>query len=170
MIIIFNNYLFKNFNKDIIKYMDYLHELFPIAKFIYMVRDGRAASFSLTNHVYNKNMNAYSRNAPFHHFLADWNKFNFEVNKQCEKIGISYCKVVKYEDLVINNKETIKDVIEFLNLDSHEDLMLNMSFLNSKAIPIAKIYTHSLKNWIGNVKLDENSIVQNFSMLQKLGY
>ena len=32
---------------DVLFYMAYLHNLFPEAKFVYMVRDGRAASYSL---------------------------------------------------------------------------------------------------------------------------
>ena len=32
---------------DILFYTEYLHGLFPNAKFIYMIRDGRAAAYSL---------------------------------------------------------------------------------------------------------------------------
>ena len=37
---------------DILFYIEYLHELFPKAKFIYMIRDGRAAAYSLTVNKY----------------------------------------------------------------------------------------------------------------------
>ena len=33
---------------DIVKHLIFMHELFPKAKFIYMVRDGRAASTELS--------------------------------------------------------------------------------------------------------------------------
>ena len=54
---------------DILYYMFYLHRMFPQAKFIYMVRDGRAAAYSLL-----ERMNEPKTFKKLKTYLITWNK------------------------------------------------------------------------------------------------
>lgn len=97
-------------------YIEYLHKIFPNAKFVYMVRDGRGAVVSL--------MNRLKINVTFENFLKElktWNDYNLNVSTQCNSIGPKYCKRVKYEDLVLQPNSTIREITEFLDLSWTDD-------------------------------------------------
>ena len=75
---------------DIVYHIEYLHRLFPEAKFVYMVRDGRAVAYSMLNRL--------EQEKTFHKmrsYLSTWNTFNANVYKQCQSVGEKYCRMVK---------------------------------------------------------------------------
>ena len=88
---------------EILYHMEFLHNLFPRAKFVYMVRDGRACAYS-----YLITLNETRKYSNMRAYLVTWNDYNQKVYKQCKNIGSQYCLVVKYEHLILNPEETLK--------------------------------------------------------------
>lgn len=77
---------------DILRYIPHLRQLFPNAKFVHMIRDGRASVTSYIEH----------RKEPlsFDNFLTQfnsWTSYNDYIFNECEKLGTKYCIHVKYE-------------------------------------------------------------------------
>jgi len=92
---------------DVLYYMEYLHKMFPHAKFIYMVRDGRAVAYSMV-----KRLEKERTFQKFISYFVTWNNYNSFVYEQCLRVGKNYCLIVKYEDLVLKTKETLINVFQ----------------------------------------------------------
>ena len=112
---------------DIITFMEYLHYIFPQSKFIYMIRDGRAAAYSLMVQIREKMLPSV-----FRAYLANWSSFNRKANKICHKIGSKYCLRVKYEDLVLHPEQTLRTVIKFLGESWSDELLKHQEHFGSK--------------------------------------
>lgn len=144
---------------DIIKHMQYLHSIFPKAKFIYMIRDGRAAAYSLIQQVREQQTSdMYSL------YLKNWYFFNRDVNKQCKKIGKEFCLAIKYEDLVLRPEHTLKAVVNFLNETWNDKLLKHQDFIDNITISksewsshqiVKPINTKSLTQWVGKIPINE---------------
>ena len=96
----------------------YLKHLYPKAKFILCVRDGRAVTHSLIERKINItkwDMTSYKD------VLKHWNQSIMSMHYQCEKLGIN-CKIVKYEDLILHPKKTLKDLTEFLDVEFEDQI------------------------------------------------
>ena len=161
---------------DILYYMEYLHHLFPKAKFLYMVRDGRDVAWSMIKQI--KGSNLFNN---FKSFIATWNAFNRYVSSQCSFIGAYGCLMVKYEDLVLNSSETLIKVTKFLGIDWTDDLLNHDKFLGSKIVTSAlewstdqiknPIYKDSINKWIGNIRGYDKKVVKSSAMmLGEFGY
>ena len=159
---------------DILYYMEYLHQLFPKAKFLYMLRDGRAAAFSLMNRI-----EVYRSEFIFLKYLNRWNLYNENYYKQCMKVGEQVCLMVRYEKLVLRPKETIEKVAKFLGLSWTDDFLRHDEFVDKK-ISISStewsskqvkspIYTKSIKNWLKYIRLNK-TFTQYAPMLRRFGY
>lgn len=154
--------------------MDYLHSIFQNSKFIYMVRDGRAASYSLMQQVYEpQSSNIYSA------YLRSWYTFNLNVTQQCNKIGREYCLLVKYEDLVLHPENTLKRVMLFLNEAWDEKLLKHYDYVDKIKISksewsshqiIKPIYSESLTKWVGKIPVKEEKIKYVYPLLQIFNY
>jgi len=98
--------------------MAYLHQLFPRAKFIYLIRDGRAAAYS---HI----LKVQESMTPkmYGMYLKAWYEFNRDNMRECKKIGPDFCLIVKYEDLVLHPEKTLKNVMKFLNEEWNNELL-----------------------------------------------
>lgn len=141
---------------DVLYHMDYLHELFPSAKFIYMIRDGRACAYSMLVQIKEPKRFQYFMNN-----FRDWVDRNLIFNNLCEKVGVKVCKRVKYEDLVSKPKETLMDVVKFLDLTWTDDFLKYNEFIGDKVVvsevewssnQIKKpIHLNSIQNWVGNI-------------------
>ena len=100
-------------NKDPLSFknLTYLGSLFPNAKFIFMVRDGRAVANSITSrHVTIAHVNTRDYRA----LLKSWSRTVQLMNKQCKELG-SRCLRVPYEYLVLNPDQCMKYVLEFVD-------------------------------------------------------
>jgi hypothetical protein len=64
--------------------------------------------------------------------LALWNFYNLKVDKQCKNVGPHFCKQVKYEDLILSTKDTIKSVADFLNLTWTEEFLHHEKYVGNK--------------------------------------
>ncbi len=99
------------------------------SKYIYILRDPRAVVFSQLN-MFDRDINL---------ICTHWNKsikafYEFVENHPYD------AKIIKYEDLVLNPDETIKELISFLKLN-FENQLLNFQNLAPKAI----LYGHNNK-------------------------
>ena len=161
---------------DILYYMEYLHGLFPNAKFVYMVRDGRAAAYSSVVQI--KEDKSF-RNLM--KYLRTWNMANNNFYKQCSKLGKEVCKMVKYEELVGKSKETMEGIVDFLGLTWTDDFLKYNEFVGEK-VAVSKvewssdqikkpIHTDSVNNWVGNVgDYNENTVRKEVFYLKVFGY
>lgn len=161
---------------DILHHMEFLHRLFPKAKFVYMVRDGRASTFSL--------LEKRKENKTFENFIRyfrDWNQVNEIFYAQCKSIGERFCKMVKYEDLVQEPKRTISELVKFLDITWTNDFLRHNEFVGDKIVvskvewsteQIKKpIYKESLVNWVGKVENYDRGVVEKESgFIKMLGY
>ncbi len=113
-------------DSDIFVYMEFLHYIFPKSKFIYMVRDGRAAAYSLMVHLKEEMLPSV-----FSTYFDTWNSFNRLVNKLCIKIGPNYCLRVKYENLILHSEKTLREIIQFLNESWSDEMLKNLNHIGS---------------------------------------
>jgi hypothetical protein len=94
--------------------LDTIRKVLPEARFIHIIRDGRAASLSL------KRM-PFSPGGDIETLAAYWRTFVLEAQKAGKNCP-DYIEV-RYEDLVLHTAETLKQVCRFIELD-YEDSML----------------------------------------------
>lgn len=100
-------------NKDPLSFknLTYLGNLFPNAKFIFMVRDGRAVANSITSrHVTISHVNTRD----YRSLLRSWSRTVLLMNDQCRKLG-HRCLRVPYEYLVLNPDQCMKTVLKFVD-------------------------------------------------------
>ena len=102
-----------------------IHRLFPEARFLLMIRDGRDVSVSLSETPWassNLWINAFR-----------W-RHEFAIGRRlCAQLGPSQVLVVRYEDLVSNAKTTLHEVSSFLGVP-FEDAMVDSTAENRHLI------------------------------------
>ena len=108
-------------NKDPLTFrnLSYLGRLFPNAKFIFMVRDGRAVLNSIIERkIAIRGMHS-PRNAvrnDLEVLLRGWNVAVSSMNAQCEELGPARCLRIPYEHLVLFPSHCMKIVLEFVSV------------------------------------------------------
>jgi protein-tyrosine sulfotransferase len=105
----------------IMMHIDYLHYLFPNAKFIYMIRDARSSAYYYSL----KKLNNFTF---INKYLMEWYEFNNKVDEMCTRIGTQYCLPVKYEDLVLYTEKILKRIIRFLGESWTNDLLKHQKY------------------------------------------
>lgn len=121
-------------NKDplVLNYMNDVLRLFPLGKFILMIRDGRAVAYSIVSRnvtisgVNNKN---YMSAAAF------WNKVMIRMTRDCNRlnrVGKRRCLMVYYEKLVQNPKEWMEKILTFLDVPWHENVLHHHELINKE--------------------------------------
>lgn len=163
---------------DIILYMEYIHSILPKAKFIYMVRDGRAAAYSLMLQIKERlSLSVYKS------YLSTWASFNRIASRTCDTLGPNYCLLVKYEDLVLHPERTLKRVLNYLGenwtdklLKHHEhigdEIQISKTEWSSHQI-IKPINTEPLTqwlSWVNKMNLKESDINFIEPMLKHFNY
>ncbi|KAH8860226.1 Protein-tyrosine sulfotransferase A [Schistosoma japonicum] len=161
-------------------YLRYLGKLFPNAKFIHAVRDGRAAITSTI--VRNINPSYTSNDIP--QALKHWDDITSQMLDDCQYLGNSRCMTVRYECLVIKPKKEIEKILNFLDLPwddkllNHEKFIYNTSMLNkyeASSVQVVKaIHKESLDAWSKNTSIIPRKLVETMheksKLLAKLGY
>jgi len=171
-------------NKDplTLKQGKYMTELFPKAKWIFMVRDGRAVIHSvITRKV---TISGYNLKSP-RQCLDRWNTIIENMDAQCKSVGPEKCMVVYYEQLVLHPQRWLTIILEFLDLPWDESVMHHQDFINKEGKNgirvsakerssdqiVKPINVEALTTWVGfypeDVLKDMDSIAP---MLAKLGY
>ena len=118
-------------NKDplVLNYMPDIVRIYPKAKFILMIRDGRAVAHSIVSH--NVTITGVdSRN----HISAAlfWNKVVQRMTTDCRYLGRHRCLQVHYEKLVAEPKYWMEQILHFLDIPWHENVLKHHQFINSE--------------------------------------
>lgn len=158
-------------------FMGYIHAMFPNARFVYMVRDGRDMAYSLMRRL--KQGTTFNN---FYRYLSYWNEKNKYAWRQCQSMGGSYCHLVKYEQLVGNPEPIIRGITRFLGISWSDDLLHHDRYLNGNKIALSKhpmfeavqkkpIYTESIGKWRGKIRgCSMRRIHYKIDMLKKFNY
>jgi len=93
---------------EYIRHIDRLHKVFPEAKFIHIIRDGRDVSLSLTRYEYRDGV--FSENAKY---WAEWVAAGIESGRTLPK---SLYLEIAYEDVVLRTEQALKKVCQFLDV------------------------------------------------------
>ncbi|KAG8315933.1 peptidyl-tyrosine sulfation [Homalodisca vitripennis] len=169
-------------NKDPLtfQYAVYLSELFPRAKFLLVVRDGRAAVHSIISrqiHVARYDLKSYQSS------ISQWNNATDLMLDQCQLVGPSRCRVLHYEMLVLSPRRVLDAVLRFLevpwdeNVLHHESLVgkpggIKLSrFEYSSAEVRRAIHKDSLNRWVGRFPEEVlRDLPRLAPVLSRLGY
>lgn len=165
-------------NKDpfTLKSQVYLKKLFPNAKFILMIRDGRATAHSIIERkvtISGFDITSYKD------VLTKWNKAIDTMYQQCMDFPDS-CLPVWYEQLVLHPEENLRKISKFLNLPWDDKMLhheqhtkkIRISSVEKSTDQVQKpLYLDALTAWDGHIPDDvEDNLEEIAPMLGKLGY
>ncbi|KAF5404941.1 Protein-tyrosine sulfotransferase [Paragonimus heterotremus] len=171
-------------NKDplLLAYLMHLHEMFPTAKFLHIVRDGRAVTASMIKKKIRMGKLGREKNwDAFAHFKR-WEKIVDGIEQQCR--ALKQCHTIHYEDLVLKPRQTMQDVLSFLNVPwdpvvlHHENFVNKTVFVSSMEPSTSQVvnplYVDALSSWVS----DNSTLPQDFiynvhkqsTVLRNLGY
>lgn len=157
-------------NKDssIFQHAKYLNKLFPNAKFLLMVRDGRSSVDSLINNGISFNGITVSS---FRDSLREWNRVSTNFYNDCNELGSKKCKFVFYEQLVLQTNKTLTDVSKFLDLDalgSKNKLYKNLTEISNVKLELTD---KNLLKWLKNFPNDLWPKLDSIApVMKRLGY
>lgn len=99
---------------DLTHCLSHLDSVFPEAKIIFIIRDGRAVANSYIKNMWGLGVNTY-------YGALRWQR---EVNAQIEfsRQHKDKCHVIKFEDLIVNHAEELKKICEFIDEPYAEEL------------------------------------------------
>ncbi|KAL3856520.1 hypothetical protein ACJMK2_011266 [Sinanodonta woodiana] len=169
-------------NKDpyTFKHIVYLSQLFPNAKFLFMIRDGRATCHSIiSRQVTIKDLDMTS----YRSCIAMWNTLAGSMFSQCLRVGSDRCIPVHYEQLVLQPESWLRNIFKFLAIPwddrvlHHEDFIetpggIALSRIEPSTNQIIKpVNLEALSNWIGKIPKDVVKDMASIApMLKILGY
>ncbi|KAK0420826.1 hypothetical protein QR680_014911 [Steinernema hermaphroditum] len=118
-------------NKDPLtfEHLPFLREIFPRARFVLMIRDGRAIVHSII-----------SRKVPVVGFdwrkpvdcLKAWNKMIEKMYKDCKCLGPDVCLPVRYETLILRPEGELRRITAFLGESWSDNLLHHEKFVGSE--------------------------------------
>ena len=117
-------------NKDplVLNYMYDIVRMFPKAKFILMVRDGRAVAYSIvTRNITISGVDSKS----FMSAALFWNKVIERMSRDCKDVK-EKCLMVFYEKLVADPREWMRRILEFLHIPWHDNVLHHHELINSE--------------------------------------
>ncbi|NXR99023.1 TPST1 sulfotransferase, partial [Oxylabes madagascariensis] len=169
-------------NKDpfALKSLTYLARIFPNAKFLLMVRDGRASVHSMISRkvtIAGFDLNSYRD------CLTKWNRAIETMYNQCMEVGFQRCMLVHYEQLVLHPERWMRTLLKFLQIPwnqavlHHEEMIgkaggVSLSKVERSTDQVIKpVNVEALSKWVGKIPAD---VLQDMPviapMLAKLGY
>ncbi|EDV99744.1 protein-tyrosine sulfotransferase isoform X1 [Drosophila grimshawi] len=169
-------------NKDplTLKMGSYVIELFPNAKFLFMVRDGRATVHSIISRkvtITGFDLTSYRQ------CMQKWNHAIELMHEQCRDIGKDRCMMVYYEQLVLHPEEWMRKILKFLEVPWNEAVLHHEEFINKpNGVPLSKVERSSdqvikpvnleaLSKWVGQIPVDVVRDMADIApMLSVLGY
>jgi len=168
-------------NKDpfTLKSQNYLKKLFPNAKFILMLRDGRATAHSIIErHVTITGFDLTS----YRDVLTKWNKSIGVMYDQCLEHPTT-CLPVKYEQLVLHPESNLRKIANFLNIEWNDNMLHHDKLMNDKKkVSLSDVepstnqvkkplYLDALTAWHGNIPQDVLDDIRSIApMIGRLGY
>ena len=160
---------------DILHHIAYLHQIFPNAKFVHMIRDGRAAAHSFMLRV--KEELTFDR---FLSYFSSWNSYVQHVDAECSRLGPDVCIQIRYEDLVSRAEPVMRRVLRFLNATWTDELLrheahftdeISVSRLEWSTSQIQnRIYNNSLRPLWAEKIPSYNGLLVESQMLRRFGY
>ena len=154
--------------------LNYASEIFPKGKFILMIRDVRAAVFSVVQ------QNIDSSAANMINALKNWNSYNEVAYNDCLKLGQKSCIHIFYEQLVLRPENEMKKILDFLNVPWNKNILNHEKFIGKKSfIPKTEeaiqlkqpINLNDLYSWVGNIPEQVLKEIDKHSpMMKKFGY
>ncbi|MBN3281543.1 TPST1 sulfotransferase, partial [Polyodon spathula] len=168
-------------NKDpfALKSLTYLSKIFPHARFILMIRDGRASVHSMISRkvtIAGFDLNSYRD------CLTKWNRAIETMYTQCMEAG-DKCMPLHYEQLVLHPETWMKTLLKFLNVPwneavlHHEELIgkaggVSLSKVERSTDQVIKpVNVEALSKWVGKIPQDVLRDMPVIApMLAKLGY
>nr|CAH8838755.1 unnamed protein product [Trichobilharzia regenti] len=161
-------------------YLRELGDLFHEAKFIHMIRDGRASVLST---ITRKVDPQFTADKPVE-AIKLWENYTRQMIDDCKYIGAKRCLAVRYECLVLEPEVQLRRILRFLNLRwdpallKHEKVMnktSKVSFMEASTVQLIKpIHIKSLDLWTKNNSVIPQAILRNFhnytSLLDEMGY
>ncbi|XP_011506498.1 PREDICTED: protein-tyrosine sulfotransferase isoform X1 [Ceratosolen solmsi marchali] len=152
-------------NKDplTLKMGSYVLDLFPNAKFIFMIRDGRATVHSIISRkvtITGFDLSSYRQ------CMIKWNQAITMMYKQCKDVGPERCLMVPYEQLVLHPREWMQKILLYLDVPWNESVLHHEEFINKPGgVPLSKVERSSdqvikpvnleaLTKWVGNFPED----------------
>ncbi|XP_068158840.1 protein-tyrosine sulfotransferase isoform X2 [Drosophila tropicalis] len=169
-------------NKDplTLKMGSYVIELFPNAKFLFMVRDGRATVHSIISRkvtITGFDLTSYRQ------CMQKWNHAIEVMHEQCRDIGKDRCMMVYYEQLVLHPEEWMRKILKFLDVPWNDAVLHHEEFINKpNGVPLSKVERSSdqvikpvnleaLSKWVGQIPGDVVRDMADIApMLSVLGY
>ncbi|KAE8624993.1 hypothetical protein XENTR_v10006124 [Xenopus tropicalis] len=169
-------------NKDpfALKSLTYLAKIFPNAKFLLMVRDGRASVHSMISRkvtIAGFDLNSYRD------CLTKWNRAIETMYNQCMEVGYDKCMLVHYEQLVLHPERWMRTLLKFLHIPwsdavlHHEDMIgkvggVSLSKVERSTDQVIKpVNVEALSKWVGKIPADVLRDMPVIApMLAKLGY
>lgn len=169
-------------NKDpfTLKSTYYLTRLFPNAKFLLMIRDGRAVVHSIISRqvtISGFDLKSYRTS------LVKWNQALDIMYSQCLRVGPSKCMPVYYEQLALHPREWMVRILRFLDIPWNESVMHHEQFIDKPGgIALSKtekstdqvikpINSGALSTWVGHIPEDVVKDMEVIApMLRTLGY
>lgn len=169
-------------NKDplTLKMGTYVIELFPNAKFLFMVRDGRATVNSIISRkvtITGFDLTSYRQ------CMTKWNHAIETMHNQCKEIGHDKCMLVFYEQLVLHPERWMRKILTFLDVPWNESVLHHDEFINKpNGVPISKVERSSdqvikpvnldaLTQWVNKFPDDVvRDMAEIAPMLSVLGY
>ena len=117
-------------NKDplVLNYMYDIIRMFPKAKIVLMVRDGRAVAYSIVSR--NVTISGVDSKS-FMSAALFWNKVVERMINDCKSIK-EKCLMVFYEKLVANPREWMGRILEFLHIPWHDNVLHHHLLINSE--------------------------------------
>uniref|UniRef100_A0A1A8EP62 Protein-tyrosine sulfotransferase n=1 Tax=Nothobranchius korthausae TaxID=1143690 RepID=A0A1A8EP62_9TELE len=169
-------------NKDpfALKSLSYLARIFPKAKFILMLRDGRATVHSMISR--KVTISGFDLTS-YRDCLTKWSSAVETMFSQCQAAGETRCLPVHYEQLVLHPEQEMKKLLSFLELQwdpsvlHHEELIgkaggVSLSKVERSTDQVMKpVNTEALSKWVGYIPPDVISDMAEIApMLARLGY
>jgi protein-tyrosine sulfotransferase len=116
-------------NDDVIlNYVYLIHRLFPNAKFLFIIKDGRQTARSML-----EGKDANLTKPLFRSYIRSWFSTNFYFKSQCNSIGEQFCRLFRYEDLISDTKKTLKSIYKFLDLSlSNEQFVYHSIYISDR--------------------------------------
>jgi len=141
-------------------FVDVIHQMFPAAKFIHIVRDPRSIVCSMNQDDFPWFSDDTAINA------LNWRKKNRAAKQLLEKHVPSNQKMlIRYEDLVANPELSVRQICDFLNEEFEPDMlkfyrtskefMLNSANESHNKMANDPISTESLDKWKKKLKSDD---------------
>lgn len=119
-------------NKDplVLNYMEDLARIFPLSKFILMIRDGRAVAYSIVSR------NVTISGVDSKNYLSAalfWNKVVSRMSTECRNHR-DRCLVIHYEHLVTDPKLWMSTILKFLGIPWHDNVLHHHELINSEVL------------------------------------